>query len=138
MKKVFKLVFFICLVCHIANGMSQTMVSYVYDSAGNRVSRTIVLTRAINPEEDYFLRETVKGRTVKIYPSETMVRVVIENYSADFPIRCFLYNIQGVLLQSNVDVKSTIVLDMTDYSTGTYVLKVIIGDYSSDWKFVKK
>lgn len=138
MKSIFKLTFFICLVCHIISGMAQTRVSYVYDSAGNRVSRTIVLTRAMNPEEDYFVRETVKERTVKIYPSETMVKVVIENCNEDFPIRCYLYNVQGALLQSNANVNPTFTLDMAGYSTGTYMLKIIIGDYSSNWKFIKK
>ena len=138
MKSIFKLTFFICLVCHIISGMAQTRVSYVYDSAGNRVSRTIVLTRAMNPEEDYFVRETMKESTVKIYPSETNVKVVIENYSEDFPIRYFLYNMQGALLQSNANVNPTFTLDMADYSTGTYMLKIIIGDYSSNWKFLKK
>ncbi len=118
--------------------MAQTRVSYVYDSAGNRVSRTIVLTRVMNPEEDYFVRETMKESTVKIYPSETNVKVVIENYSEDFPIRYFLYNVQGALLQSNINVNPTFTLDMAGYSTGTYVLKIIIGDYSSNWKFLRK
>ncbi|MBR3896383.1 MAG: T9SS type A sorting domain-containing protein [Bacteroidaceae bacterium] len=138
MKSIFKLTFFICLVCHIISGMAQTRVSYVYDSAGNRVSRTIVLTRVMNPEEDYFVRETMKESTVKIYPSETNVKVVIENYSEDFPIRYFLYNVQGALLQSNINVNPTFTLDMAGYSTGTYVLKIIIGDYSSNWKFLRK
>lgn len=138
MKNVFRLTFFICLVFHAISGMAQSGVSYVYDSAGNRVSRTIILTRSLNPEDDYFLKETVKERTVKIYPSATRVKVVVENFNEDYPIRSLLYDAQGALLLSTVMTEASIDLDIKDYSTGMYILKIIIGDYSSNWKFVKK
>lgn len=138
MKNIFKLALFFCFVFNAISGIAQNKVSYVYDSAGNRVSRTIILTRAINPDEDYFLRESAKDWTVKIYPSETMVKIAVENYNLEYPIRYNLYNTQGAVLLSDTATEPLITLDMTTYSTGTYVLNINIGKHSSNWKFIKK
>ena len=42
MKNIFKLALFFCFVFNAISGIAQNKVSYVYDSAGNRVSRTII------------------------------------------------------------------------------------------------
>lgn len=139
MKVLLKLLIAICLFCNIGEGIAQSAVTFVYDSAGNRVSRTVVLTRAMNPDEnEFYLKEHVNDWIVKVYPSESMVKVIIENYNEDFPVRYSLYNIQGVRLLSNTITESAFVLSMVEYSTGVYVLKINIGNHSSNWKFIKK
>ena len=113
---------------------SQSKVSYKYDAVGNRTSRTIsasVITSVVP--------ETMSNVEVKIYPNPTdgLLNVEITNLPENLTADILLYSLQGQLLVSHKKVSGLTEVDINNQASGTYLMKIVAGEYQTEWKIIK-
>ena len=135
-------------------GQAQT-VSYGYDNAGNRTSRTIVLppesavadstmiAEAFNKEayeEEDLFKETLGERQVIIYPNPNGGRFAVEiqhmgNMREGY-LRLFNHSGQQVYM---VRITAPLTeVDISNSPNGTYILKIILDGEAGTWQVVKQ
>ncbi|WP_461634293.1 T9SS type A sorting domain-containing protein [Labilibaculum euxinus] len=134
-------------------GMSQNNVSFAYDSAGNRVSRTINLSSTksginggdteeftFEKNEDFFT-EVLAEKEIKIYPNPTrgQLRVDILGYEdLDNNSSIQVFTTGGVLLYKSNTPSQTNNINLSDKPAGLYLMVITIGSEKSTWKIVKQ
>ena len=126
---------------------SQNKVSYGYDAAGNRTSRTIIYPppkpapAAIEEEQPAAVySEVFSGIELKIYPNPTdgLLKVEIHNLPENQTADILLYNLSGNLISSHREVNDFVTLDISAQPPGTYLMRIIAGEYRTEWKIIKK
>jgi hypothetical protein len=145
-----KLIFLSISAMTIFFSQAQTVVKYNYDNAGNRVYRGIIVMEStlksgsidIDSSEykQKILEEKIGEFTVKIYPNPTdgIIKVEVQGYKPELKMHAFLYSLKGTQLQTKVFDSSEIMLDLTSYPLGAYMLRIRINGKVLDWKIVKK
>lgn len=139
----FSIVSLFLLMASLA-GNAQTTYSFTYDASGNRLSRIIPLKSAHIVNQDTLankqktFEDLIGNRPVKIYPNPTkgLLKVEIpltEEASATIGI----FTLQGALVKKQ-NVSGTFTeIDLNDQPTGMYILRISIGELSSEWKIIK-
>lgn len=122
---------------------AQQKLSYAYDSAGNRVSRTIVMTARnenVDMEEDMFFEEHIADKQLKIYPNPVKEQLTIEITGHDSTEKAeyILLNMSGAVLKRDRISSEITTVDMNRFVTGTYVLNIIINGERTVWKIIKQ
>ena len=126
---------------------SQNKVSYGYDAAGNRISRTIVIAAPLKSapapaveEQPTVYSETLSGVELKIYPNPTdgLLKVEIHNLPENQTAGIWLYNMSGKLVTSFKGVTGFATVDISGQPQGTYLMKIVAGEYQTEWKIIKK
>jgi hypothetical protein len=123
--------------------LAQDKVTYSYDAAGNRISRTIVIgeLRADVSEEQEITTysEILSELLIKIYPNPTtgLIRIEIQNLPVDETANITLYELSGKLIISKQTSVST-EIDITGQPAGIYLLKIVAGKEQTKWKIIKK
>lgn len=121
-----------------------TVISYYYDNAGNRTEREIVYyhqggqKRAKGVEDKQ--SEQSESDNIKLYPNPA-------NYSVNVQVskqvleetnrRILIFNTRGNILidtQPNGLMNS---IDVSDFESGTYIVKLFYGNHSKEWQLVK-
>lgn len=136
-----KLVLALTLMTNTAMGVAQSRITYSYDSAGNRRSRTIALSRSAEYDEsEYYVTDALQEVEVKIYPNPTkgMLKIQLVNYSGDVLANFMVYSLQGTLIKSLTVSESTVIIDLSGYQNGLYILKIKIGETDTSWKIIKE
>ncbi len=120
---------------------------FSYDSSGNREKRiyigtelksaTIEGSTAFKKEEP--LIDKVGFGEIKIYPNPTKGNLVVEIPDLEAEaIRLLIFNLQGKqLVNKNVSPNTRTQLNMNSFLSGMYIMKVVAGKESSDWKIIK-
>jgi YD repeat-containing protein len=127
-----------------ATAIATAQVSFGYDAAGNRTSRTIRLTRnslaakaAATPEP---ATEALDGVLVKIYPNPT--RGELEVDLAGLPETAGgtvgIYTMQGRLVLEQPVSHLRARLDIAAQPAGTYLMKIDAGGRNTTWKIIKE
>jgi len=123
---------------------AQQQLSYAYDAAGNRVSRTIVLgTRgaaAANPTDSVYFEELLADKQIKIYPNpvEFQLTIAIEGYETSMQGEFSLYSIAGNMLVRQHITSGLTYVDMSRYTRGTYILNIQLNGQPTSWKIIKQ
>ena len=124
---------------------AQDKVTYRYDAAGNRISRTIVLAPRSAPapaedEQAAVYTEMLADIKLKIYPNPTdgLVKVEIQNLPEGRTADIWLYAMTGKLINTYKNVSSTVSINISNQPAGVYVMKITAGDYRTEWKIIKK
>jgi YD repeat-containing protein len=138
----------ICLISFTLTALSQTTVSYIYDAAGRRIERVILLKSAKpdladttnSQKKKEVFEESVGNQKVLIYPNPTHgeLKVEIQGFKQDTKTTVYLYSLIGKLLQIQNPTTSTFSLDLSNNAVGTYILKIVLGDKVSEWKIIKE
>ena len=125
---------------------AQQKLAYAYDAAGNRVSRTIVMSAPgvksvqgkTEPQPSFY--DTLDKKQVKLYPNpvNTVLTVEVSGFDEKSDGEYLLLDIQGKQLSKGRMKTSTFQVDMSAYSTGTYVLHLILNSEKTVWKIIKK
>lgn len=123
------------------SGIVQNRVSYTYDIAGNRISRKIITistranSKAIIPTEDDFGEQKII-----IYPNPTKGDLAVEITGGDIKdeITMFLFSIKGTLLQKKSSTVGKTTIDMSAYPAGWYILRLITGNKTTEFKIIKE
>jgi hypothetical protein len=124
---------------------SQNKVSYGYDSAGNRVSRTIDYPQKSSaaPSEEQpaaVYSEALSDIELKIYPNPTdgLLKVEIHNLPENTKAQIWLYSISGALIRTYKGVSDYVNIDISKQPSGIYLMKITAGNYQTEWKIIKK
>lgn len=123
----------------------QDKVTYRYDAAGNRISRIIVIssrsaTDSIREEQPVVYTEKFMDIQLKIYPNPTDGRLKVELYNLPEgqTAQIWLYAMSGQLITSFQNVSHTVNVDISDQPAGIYLMKIVAGEYRTEWKIIKK
>ena len=138
---------------------TNAQVNYTYDANGNRISRYIVLTDQVSPnnnqqKEDstYFKEdmiyyelssnytEQLDGQTLTIYPNPTggAFAVRVTNMPEGLKRKMVLYSMSGNEVFHKEDFDELTEIDVSAQQSGTYLLKIMFGDKRTTWKIVKQ
>lgn len=123
---------------------AQQQLSYAYDAAGNRVSRTIVMgTRgasSVNQPDSVFLEEVLAEKQVKIYPNPVQYELTISitGYEPSMRGEYSLFSLGGSMLARRKITGETTRVDMSLFSKGTYILNIQLEGRPTSWKIIKQ
>jgi len=124
---------------------SQNTVSYGYDAAGNRISRTIVIpplrsAPESQDEQPVVYSETLSDIELKIYPNPTdgLLKVEIRNLPEKQTAGVWLYNLSGKLVTSHKGITDFVNINISSQPPGIYLMKIVAGEYQTEWKIIKK
>lgn len=137
MKKVVLLTLLLAFTLTV-NG--QQRLSYAYDAAGNRISRTIVLGAHLSAEDapstylDY-----VGGRQLAInaYSGESRISIAVEEYDMSIFGEYSIIDKDAKLLAEGKLSNENTLVEMKDLPSGSYVLDIIINDHHSNWELIR-
>lgn len=123
---------------------AQQQLSYAYDAAGNRTSRTIVLgTRSANAVTNqtdlFFLEEMLAKKQIKIYPNpvEFELTISITGYDSSLQGEYSLFNLGGSMLFRRKITGEITRVDMSLFSKGTYILNIQLKGQPTSWEIIK-
>lgn len=139
--------FLLCALLHILfcpSATAQTEVTFGYDAAGNRISRTIVLratqSKAMPAAAKAGSRDDkVGGHDVKIYPDPAAgtVRVVVGNIDGKAG-HIEVYGTGGMLVAKTDIVPTGNDIDLSRNQKGVYILRITVDGKASTWKIIKE
>lgn len=130
--------------------LAQSTVSYGYDGSGNRTSRITLkssiafiadsVKSSMNNKKIEALVNSVGNKKILIYPNPTHNQLFVEiiGYDNESNKTVYLYDLTGKLLISKKLAISRISLDLSDYTSGIYVLKILLGNNSNECKIIKE
>ncbi|MCK4679309.1 MAG: T9SS type A sorting domain-containing protein [Bacteroidales bacterium] len=137
---------------------TNAQVSYTYDANGNRILRNIVTLMSqpidttnqdtiveIIKKQDYLALESnyneeLGEQTITIYPNPTggAFAVGIINMPDGIKRKMVLYSMSGKEVFYKDDLDELTVIDVSAQQSGTYLLKIMLGDKQTTWKIVKR
>lgn len=124
---------------------AQQRIKYIYDSAGNRLTRQkeiVVQTRgALSDEEEPSVYEEELSETkVTIYPNPTrgMLKIDISGVEKFENARISLYDLTGKLLQQWAGISQSNEIDLSERTPGMYIMQVAYNGKISSWKIIKE
>jgi YD repeat-containing protein len=139
------------LCCLLLSGIAAAQtISFAYDEAGNRVSRTIVINssqhaRAVNNNADEaetsppFVEQLTLDLQVRIYPNPTkgLLQVELAGLAAESVATATVANLNGQQIISADAINRVSTIDLSAYPSGTYVLRLVINDKATEYKIIK-
>lgn len=136
----------LCFLSLSVTAQSQK-IEYAYDYAGNRISRTVVVlppSQVKKHTDDTIppkpVEEKLGIRTIKIYPNPTKGMLAVEIMGGDEndAIEIQLISGQGIRLQTLKPATEKTPVDMRNYPTGWYILRIVAGKEIKEMKIVKQ
>lgn len=124
---------------------AQTTIKYEYDAAGNRERRIVLPGKSTSVANDSASATTpildwLEKMEITIYPNPTkaLLTVKIKNIQPGAIGDMTIYNTEGKCFLEYDQLNSTNTLDLSDFSTGIYILRISSGSKSCEWKIVKE
>ena len=140
-----KIILFTFIMLVALNIQAQQQLSYAYDSAGNRISRTIVpgtrsTDAAANQADSIFFEEMLAGKQIKIYPNPVQYELTISitGYEPSMRGEYSLFSLGGSMLARRRITGETTRVDMSLFSKGTYILNIQLKGQPTSWKIIKQ
>lgn len=139
MKGFLLILLFFAFACGV---VAQRKVSFGYDASGNRISRTLLLTRCAEEvcDTEAYHEEIADAYDVRIFPNSDGKRVrVIVSAITSGKVRgtISVYTNGGVLVAMQEVSNSGNDIDLGNCSDGVYLLNITVGKRSTTWKIVK-
>ncbi|WP_303924985.1 T9SS type A sorting domain-containing protein [Draconibacterium sediminis] len=145
--------FFLSVVCFMlfvisvpSFGMSgDTTFVFTYDASGNRTERIIDLTKsaeiatsASRANEEKLFEAELANLDIRIYPNPTkgVLKVEIPDID-DIKPTLVVYNLQGKQLVYNIVSNQISTINLSGHPAGMYIMKIVNGNESLDWKIIK-
>jgi hypothetical protein len=126
--------------------LAQTKVfEYDYDASGNRERREFIqLKSATVPggtglsEQQEILEDALDGHEIKIYPNPTKGKITVSIAGLEKePARVLVFSPQGRLIANKKFTGPENTVDLSAQPAGMYLMKIMVGELSTDWKIVK-
>lgn len=124
--------------------VSSQQLSYAYDAAGNRISRTIIVG-AHNPSDeapqdpsgDYV--ETLDGKQLTIHADreEPRLTITVGDYDASLKGAYSLLNREGRLLAGKGLSGENTFVELKELPSGSYTLQILLNGHPSEWEVIK-
>lgn len=129
-------------VTGIATATNPEVARYTYDSAGNRVSREIIIGEAGDEPQDIAasLIDVVASQAVRIYPNPTdgNLTISIDDYEESDQASFIIYDLSGVIVYDSKATGQASSVDISDCQSGIYILTIMINGNQSSWRIIKK
>ena len=125
----------------------QSIVSYAYDNAGNRISRKVVLLSSspTHVKKDTIstptpVAEQLGDRNITVYPNPTKgdLAVDITGGNDKDEMQIVLISAQGIQLQVLKAVTGSTPVNMLHYPPGWFIFRVQAGDKMTEFKIIKQ
>lgn len=130
--------------CNFVYGQGSLPVEFGYDAAGNRVMRRVIELRMGHSRErtsdTSHCSVQLGSARINVYPNPTDGVVTME-LPADYPsvyCKATVYDNNGRLLFERSAVAGNIIIDLTGYTPGNYIIDLAVNDEHSFWKVIKK
>jgi hypothetical protein len=143
MKKLFLLSAMMYLAA--SGAINAQSVYFGYDNAGNRISRTIVMSPSNAPAKPNGNQEPVVEQfsdnlQVKIYPNPTegQLRLEIVGIDENDNVSYSLINLNGQTLIYQPQGTADEMLNLSPYPSGVYILRLNIKGDIIDYKIIKQ
>ncbi|PIF05497.1 MAG: hypothetical protein CSA36_06215 [Draconibacterium sp.] len=127
-------------------GMSgDTTFVFTYDASGNRIERVIDLTKSAHimagsstTNEEKLFEAELKDLDIRIYPNPTkgVLKVDIPNIG-DIKPTLVVYNLQGKQLVHKTVSNQISTINLSGQPAGMYIMKIVNGQESLNWKIIK-
>jgi YD repeat-containing protein len=124
---------------------TEYTVSYTYDAAGNRITRTlsskvITIAKAKQQQDEEPTEDKFGERTIKIFPNPTHgdLNIDVTNHNPKEELRMELYNINGTQLYNARVQEGSNPLDMNTYPSTVYILRLVSGSEKMEYKIIKE
>jgi hypothetical protein len=126
--------------------LAQTKVfEYGYDASGNRTQREFIqLKSATVPggaglsEQQEILEDALDGHGIKIYPNPTKGKITVSISGLEKePARVLVFSPQGRLIADKKFTGPENTVDLSAQPAGMYLMKIMVGELSTDWKIIK-
>lgn len=145
--------YFLSVVCFIlfvisvpSFGMSgDTTFVFSYDASGNRTERVIDLTKSAEitassstANEEKLFEAELANLEIRIYPNPTkgVLKVEIPDIG-DIKPTLVVYNLQGKQLVHKTVSNQISTINLSGHPAGMYIMKIVNGQESLDWKIIK-
>lgn len=120
-------------------GYSVVKVSYDYDASGNRISRTVVLSRSNAPQnQSTDVSEMLNELKITYSPNPTqgIVNVTVSGLNSESGF-ARLFDMSGILLVE-YPLSETMTFDLSSFRPGVYLLNVSNGDAMKVVRIIKE
>lgn len=126
---------------------AQRKVRYVYDDAGNRIKREIVLSpsqlqksQRVSEKEEQAFSDILNDHSIKIYPNPThgALRVSIHGLQDSDKCELGVYTTQGLRILESKVTRNDVDIDLSGKPAGIYFLSVSVNGRSTTWKIILK
>ncbi|WP_297100169.1 T9SS type A sorting domain-containing protein [uncultured Draconibacterium sp.] len=126
-------------------GIGDTTFVFTYDASGNRTERVIDLTKSAeitasssSISEEKLIEAELSSLDIKIYPNPTkgVLKVEIPEIGDIKPI-LVVYNLQGKQLVNKTVSNQISTINLSEQPPGMYIMKIVNGAESLDWKIIK-
>ena len=127
MKKKYYLIFLALILSLVFQNTTQAQSCLVmdYDADGNRISRQL-MTNCVEKREIVEEQEIEMNEEVKVYPNPNngVFKVIMQSYDKQENAYYELYDINGVLVQTNKLYADETEIDVGTAIAGIYLLKI--------------
>ena len=91
-------------------------------------------------DEDEIYTDKLVGHDISIYPNPTDgdLKIEITNLNPDITARIEIFDINGNQVFKLEKVEAINILDLNEFTNGTYFMKIFIAEKFSVWKLIKK
>ena len=128
------------LLCH-----AQDSVGYAYDAAGNRISRTIILTRNMAKKQARTVKDkeytdilSLRNITISPNPTKGMVKITITGLKDSDSCKMSIYTLKGQTIKTLPVTGETTTVDLGGQPDGIYLLDITVNGEKTSWKIIKK
>jgi YD repeat-containing protein len=137
--------FLILFLLFLATRLNAQTVSFLYDSSGNRTSRTTTINlkstadaqNSVNTEQ---FQDDIDENSITIFPNpvKSQLNVQISGLSDESKVKIFVFDQNGKLFQSLVQNLSATIIDFSNMLPGAYILIIQIDNKLSKWTIIKE
>lgn len=136
---------------------ASAQVSYSYDAAGNRTTKTVVLTKtmkkmaqpdtvfaaesaAVTTDLGELQNEVLGQAEIKIYPNPTKgaLRVDVNKPELADVCRIAVFDGNGRLVKALNSLTNSNQIDLSEAAHGIYFMRITIGNESTTWRIIKE
>lgn len=133
-----QLVLFLLFVVAPFVGYSQSTLHFTYDDAGNRTSRTIVISSPQTPHHDKDTSVNLFEDTKFRIKEAGMNMLLIEILGLKNDAHLSIFDASGKTFLSSEISEAICNIDISAVPLGIYVLRIVTDGEESIWKFIKK
>lgn len=123
-------------------------IGYGYDLSGNRIQRALITLKSAKMDSTDVWKsqdadkipEDLNSKDIVVYPNpvEGLLQISIGSQDIESSIKIILYDSYGKLLYNQESAGVNYKLNMTDYSSGVYILRIEVDSEIKEWKIIKE
>jgi len=145
MKKATKYILIGLLIFCSESVFGQNHTEYVYDAAGNRIQRKVIILtpkpKTESLEQVAPLTDSKGDYTFNLYPNPTQGEVQIEADATfmELPQAMLrVYDMNGKQLSEQPFSSNRQLVDLSGEMSGSYVIRITASGYSNEWRIIKQ